>query len=185
MLFAGSPLIGRVFMRRARKPSVTILTNAAATAAVLAILAASGWPASAASLTRSVDVDGTPQEVWSAIGPFCAIRDWHPAIGSCTEDGKTPPTRTLVTKDGTATFVELQIAASPKRHRYSYTFVSSPLPVRNYRSTLMVTAGSNRHSVVTWSGEYTPEPGKDEDAVEALSGIYDSGLQAIKTRFEK
>ncbi len=185
MLFADSRLIERILARQARKSSVTILTNAVATAAVLAILAASGWPASAASLSRSVDVDGTPQQVWSAIGPFCAIRDWHPAIGSCTQDGKTPPTRTLVTKDGTATFVELQVAASSKQRRYSYAFVSSPLPVSNYRSTLKVTAKGSRQSVVTWSGEYTPDPGKDEDAVEALSGIYESGLQAIKTRFEK
>ena len=71
---------------------------------------------------------------------FCAIRDWHPAIGTCTEDGKSRSTRTLVTKDGKATFVELQTADSQEKHLYGYTFVSSPLPVSNYKSILKVTA---------------------------------------------
>ena len=37
-------------------------------------------------------------------------------------------------------------------------------------------------STVTWTGVYTPAPGKEKDASEALSGIYESGLAAIKTR---
>lgn len=140
-------------------------------------------PASAASLSRSAEIDGTPAAVWAAIGPFCAIGNWHPAIGNCTEDGKSPPTRTLVTKDGKATFVELQTANSPRKHLYGYTFVSSPLPVTNYHSTLKVTAKGSNHSVVTWSGDYTPDQGKEKDANDALAGIYESGLQAIKAKF--
>ena len=65
-------------------------------------------PASAANLTRSVEVGGTPSEVWSVIGSFCAIKDWLPPVGMCIEDGKSPPTRTLITKDGKASFVETQ-----------------------------------------------------------------------------
>jgi hypothetical protein len=141
-------------------------------------------PTSAASLSRSVDVDGTPSAVWSAIGPFCAIRDWHPAIGTCAEDGKSPSTRTLVTKDGTATFVELNVSQAHAKNQYSYTFVSSPLPVTHYRSTLKVTARGNG-SKVTWSGDYTPDNGKEKDADQALAGIYETGLQAIKDRFAK
>jgi len=168
------------------KKHVAAKTVAAVTSVLIAVLL-TAWalPASAASLSRSVEVDSTPSQIWSAIGPFCAIQDWHPAIGTCTEDGKTPSTRTLVTKDGKATFVELQTAQNPQMHEYSYAFVSSPLPVTNYRSTLKVTAKGGDRSVITWSGEYTPDHGKEAAAVEALSGIYESGLQAIKIRFEK
>ena len=62
-----------------------------------ALLSAGASAASAATLSRSVDVSGTPAAVWSMIGPFCAIKDWLPPIGACSEDGKTPPTRTLIT----------------------------------------------------------------------------------------
>ena len=141
--------------------------------------------ASAATLSRSIEVNGAPATVWSAIGAFCAIKDWLPPVGMCIEDGKTPPTRTLVTKDGKASFVEKQTARSDKEHSYSYTFVSSPLPVTNYTSTIKVTAKSDGVSIVTWTGTYTPDSGKEKDANDALNGVYESGLAAIKAKFTR
>ena len=172
-------------VRKVRTSAIVRMTKTAAPVSVFVLLAGSMVPASAASLSRSVDVDSTPAQIWSQIGDFCAIRDWHPAIGSCTEDGNHPPTRTLVTKDGKATFVEFQTAASREKHLYGYTFVSSPLPVTNYRSILKVSAKGRGRSEVTWSGDYTPDAGKEKDADAALSGIYESGLEAIKAKFAK
>ena len=159
-----------------------MVAKAAVSACALVLLTAGTSPVSAASLSRSVDVDGTPTTVWSMIGPFCAIKDWHPAIGTCIEDGNGSQTRTLVTKDGKATFVETQTARSDAEHFYSYTFNSSPLPVAHYTSTLKVTAKSKDISTVTWSSTYTPDRGKENDARDALRGIYESGLDAIKTK---
>ena len=119
------------------------------------------------------------------IGPFCAIKDWLPPVGTCTEDGKVPPTRTLVTKDGKATFVETQTGRSDTRHFYTYTFQSSPLPVTHYKSTIEVAAKGNGVSTVTWRGTYTPDQGREKDANDALAGIYSAGLDAIKARFAK
>ena len=141
--------------------------------------------ASAASLSRSMEVNGTPAAVWSAIGAFCAIKDWLPPVGMCIEDGKSPPTRTLVTKDGKAAFVEKQTARNDAEHTYSYSFVSSPLPVTNYSSTIKVTAKGEGTSVVTWTSTYTPDSGKEKDASEALNGVYEAGLSTIKARFAK
>lgn len=170
---------------QSRKSAAARLAKAAGPVSVFILLAANIIPASAASLSRTVEVDGTPAQIWSQIGAFCSIRDWHPAIGSCTEDGKTPPTRTLVTKDGKATFVELQTAASQEKHLYGYTFVSSPLPVTHYKSILKVSAKGRGRSQITWSGDYTPDAGKEKDADAALSGIYESGLEAVKAKFAK
>jgi hypothetical protein len=167
----------------APQTAIAKLIWAAGPFSIFILLAICVAPASAASLSRSVEVNGTPSEIWSKIGAFCAIRDWHPAIGTCTEDGKTPATRTLVTKDGSATFVELQTEHSQEKHLYGYTFVSSPLPVTHYQSILKVTAKDGGRSLVTWSGEYRPDPGKEKDADAALSGIYEAGLDAIKAKF--
>ena len=166
-----------VFLQRAKKYVTTVCA--------IALLCAGASSASAATLSRSIDVNGSPAAVWSMIGPFCAIKDWLPPIGACSEDGKTPPTRTLVTKDGKATFVELETARSDAKQTYSYSFTSSPLPVSNYRSTIMVVAKSPGISTVTWSATYTPVPGKEKDASDALNGVYEAGLDAIKTRFAK
>jgi hypothetical protein len=162
---------------------ITALVRSAALCA--AALCFGGIPASAANLTRSIEVNGAPSAVWSVIGSFCAIKDWLPPVGMCIEDGKSPPTRTLVTKDGKASFVETQTARSEKEYSYSYAFVSSPLPVTNYSSTIKVTAKGDGVSAVTWTGTYTPDPGKEKDAIDALSGVYEAGLAGIKAKFRK
>ncbi len=165
--------------------SIHRVKNYAMSVCVLALLSAGATSASAATLSRSIDVNGTPETVWSIIGPFCAIKDWLPPIGTCTENGKSPPTRTLVTKDGKATFVELQTARSDGKFTYSYSFTSSPLPVTNYKSTIVVVVKEPGISTVTWSATYTPTPGKEKDASDALNGVYAAGLDAIKTKFAK
>src|SRR5512146_2909657 len=80
-------------MRRLRgapqspKPAAAKLIGAVKPSSVFILLAICVAPASAASLSRSAEVNGTPHEIWSMIGPFCAIKDWHPAIATCAEDG--------------------------------------------------------------------------------------------------
>jgi hypothetical protein len=140
---------------------------------------------SPATVSRSVVVQGTPAEVWAMIGSFCAIEKWLPPVGTCTEDGNTPPTRTLVTRDGTATFVERQTARSDSENFYSYAFVSSPLPVTRYSATIRVAANGQYRSTVTWNGTYTRDAGKEDDAATALDGIYKSGLESIQRLAEQ
>lgn len=142
-------------------------------------------PAAAASLSRSVDVDAPASTVWSLIGPFCAIEDWHPVVGSCGEVGN-PPIRTLVTKDGKTTFVELEVARNEREHFYSYSFEASPFPVTHYIGTIwVVPAFDTNKSTVLWTGTYTPLPGMDKEANDDFAGVYDTGLAALKARFAR
>jgi polyketide cyclase/dehydrase/lipid transport protein len=136
--------------------------------------------AHAATLTRSVVVAGTTSQIWAMVGPFCAIKDWLPPVGSCTETSESPPVRTLVTKDGQATFVERQVTRSDKEHFYSYEFVSSPLPVSHYQATIRVVALDSNRSIVTWSASYAPDKGRAAEADQALRGIYAAGLSTIQ-----
>ena len=158
------------------------VTGTAVSVCALAVANAFSSPASAAELTRSVDVTATPAQVWSVIGPFCAIKDWHPVVGTCTEDGKTPPTRTLVTKDGKVTFVEPETARTD--HSYSYTFAASPFPVTHYTGTISVVAKGSDGATIVWHGTYTPNPGKAKEATADFAGVYETGLAALKTRFK-
>ena len=151
----------------------------------LAALNAYSPPASAApatSLARSIDVDAPPATVWALIGGFCAIKDWHPVIATCAVDGKTPPTRTLLAKDGKTRFVEREMARDDVQHLYSYNFVSSPLPAANYFATIRVVP-HGAGSTVLWSGSYIPQDGQEKAVNDALAGIYETGLNAIKAKF--
>lgn len=138
--------------------------------------------AQAATLTRSVVVAGTTSQIWAIVGPFCAIKDWLPPVGTCTETSESPPVRTLVSKDRKATFVERQLTRSDKEHFYSYEFVSSPLPVRHYQSTIQVAALDTNRSIVTWSASYSPDKGRAAEADQALRDIYAAGLSSIQSQ---
>lgn len=166
-----------------RNPTIPLRCLAALGMAVL--LSAGAAPASAATISRTANVKASASTVWSLIGSFCAIKDWLPPVGECIEDGKSPPTRILVTKDRKAAFVETQTARNEAEHSYSYTFLSSPLPVSNYTSTIKVTAQGDGSSTITWSGSYTPDHGKEKDASEALNGVYEAGLAEIQARLAK
>jgi hypothetical protein len=171
-------------MKKISNHWAALLTRRAAIGVVM-LLGTINAPASAATISRTADVNASVSTVWSLIGPYCAIKDWLPPVGQCIEDGKTPSTRILVTKDGKAAFVERQTARSEAGHSYSYTFLSSPLPVSKYTSTIKVTAKPDGSSTVTWSGFYTPEHGKEKAANDALSGVYAAGLAEIKARLAK
>lgn len=174
--------------KQTRKLKINQFARGASIFAILIsnnVIASTPAPSHTTSLTRSINVNSSPAAVWAAIGPFCSISEWHPAIASCSDDGKSPPTRTLKTRDGDATFVELQTARNTSRHSYSYTFTSAPIPVTNYNSTLSVVANRHGGSTVRWSGVYRPNPGMDRAAANALSGIYVSGLQSIQARLAK
>ena len=159
--------------------------NCSAVLGLLAFLDAGIAPASAARISRSADLNAPASAIWALIGPYCAIKDWLPPVGQCIEDGKTPSTRTLVTKDGKAAFVERQTARNEVGRSYSYTFLASPLPVSNYHSTIKVTPKGDGSSTITWSGSYTPARGQEQAANDALSGVYEAGLAEIEARFAK
>ena len=83
----------------------TVLLTCFSVLGVAALLSAGIAPAFAATISRSADVKASASAVWSVIGPFCAIKNWLPPVGECIEDGKAPPTRVLLTRDGKAAFV--------------------------------------------------------------------------------
>lgn len=162
------------------RASARIKTAAAALAVIAGLHAA---PASAATLAESVDVNASPAAVWALIGPYCAIANWLPPIGTCRLEGEGSSVRTLVTRDNGATFVEREVARDDARYFYSYAFVSSPLPVHDYLSTIRVTARGMGGSTVTWTGEYKPDHGQEKVARDALTGVYRAGLETIASRF--
>ena len=57
----------------------------------VAITFALAGAASATDIRHKVEVPGDASKVWSQIGGWCAISDWHPVIAKCEEskDGNT------------------------------------------------------------------------------------------------
>ena len=138
-------------------------------------------PGLALEVRQTVEVAAPPEEVWQQIGDFCAIADWHPAVGQCARsDQNGVAMRTLTTVDG-GVLVEKRVQYSDEGMSYTYELVEGPWPVTDYVATLAVMAGASG-SLITWSGEFAAAGAPDDQAIEVISGIYRTGLAALKDR---
>jgi uncharacterized protein YndB with AHSA1/START domain len=148
------------------------------TLAAAVILAATTGAACALEASKSVDIKAPPAKVWEAIGDFCGIAQWHPAVATCTPSvrGKRH-IRTLALKGG-GTVVERLVVRHEKAMDYTYAIVTSPFPVSGYRSTIKVAPGATG-SVVSWTGSFKAKGVDDATAISTMQGVYDSGLAAL------
>lgn len=154
-----------------------LLRNVAVVAAMTLPLAAN-----ATEVSREVIFAANADDVWAAIGPFCAIADWHPGLESCMEEQINGVThRRLVAKDG-AHFLEKLIAHDNSAMKYSYTIEEGPLPVADYSATISVSQSDGETHVV-WSGTFEPKGVSEAEAVDVMNGVYDAGLNWIRQSF--
>jgi hypothetical protein len=129
---------------------------------------------------RMVSLPAAPEAVWSEIGGFAGIADWHPLIGRAelTEiDGETY--RHLTTTDGEL-FLERLIETGP-RH-VTYEMMDGPLPATDHRATLSVVAEPGGCHVY-WSAYFVPTGPDAHMADEIVGAFYEIGLRALRDRF--
>jgi hypothetical protein len=137
-------------------------------------------PAFAVDVKKSAGVPASPDAAWKAIGDYCGIANWHPAIAKCEISKKDGATyRTLTLKGGGEVF-EKQLGWDDAGRTYSYNIESSPLPVANYKATISV-APDGTGSTIVWTANFDAKGASDEKAAETIGGIFDAGLQSLKT----
>ena len=123
-----------------------------------------------ALLVHSVWRTPAPAEwLWKKIGDFCGIENWIPAVEKCvlSKGGKE---RTVYVK-GDGQVVERLDNWDDAKRTYSYTILSSGLPVDDYHSTISVEPDGNG-SVLKWRGTYKAKGTSDAEAKKLIDGIY-------------
>ena len=133
-------------------------------------------------------VNAPAEKVWAIIRRFDAVVDWLPFVKSSPiEDGGDPTrvgcVRVLTQTDGEV-FREVLLALSDAERSYSYTFVSSPVPVRNHQTTLRVlpiTDGDR--SSVEWSSRFEIDPKYEAQLVDLMNQNFLAGLRNLAEKF--
>jgi len=139
--------------------------------------------ASAIEVMNKVEVKTTPDKAWAAIGAFCDVKNWHPALASCEISKKGDATfRMLTTKDGAKIF-EQELSRDDKAHSYSYAIIESPLPVTNYKATIKVDPGTGGNVAIVWVASFDPK-GPEADAKKVIGGIFAAGLDSLKAQLD-
>ena len=133
-----------------------------------------------AKVNMATPLDVSADQAWKLIGGFNALPDWHPGVEkSELEDGGKVRRLSLM---GGGEIVERLERASDDERVYSYTIESGPLPVQGYRSTIRVKEEGGK-ATVEWSSEFTPSGASEQDAVAAIQGVYQAGLDNLRKMF--
>lgn len=131
-------------------------------------------------VSMKTSVDAPVAKVWQAAGGFNTLPSWHPAVEqSALEDGGKRRRLKLV---GGGEIVEEQLTRDEGQRSYSYSILSGPLPVANYRSTFTVREEKDGSATVEWSSDFEPV-GAETDAVETIQQVYRTGLENLRKMF--
>ena len=164
------------------------LLRSGVAAASLSILSTSVIAAPGAlSASREITLDRPPATVWKLLGEFNALDVWLPPVrGSSSTGNPTEPGAIRVLDLGNnASVTEKLLDYSGVRRSYSYAFLKSPLPVKNYVATIEVNEAPQGRTVVKWYSTFDAAGAPDDKAREAILGIYDAGLQKVAAIFGK
>jgi hypothetical protein len=147
-------------------------------------------------VTETIQIDAPPAKVWAIIGNFQDI-NWLPPVAKTEGSGGNTPDqakRKLTLKDGGTideALTKYDDAGMSMSYRIEQVDVKV-LPVNNYSSTITVTPAEGGKSQVEWKGAFyrgfmnndPPPELSDEAALKAVSGVYKSGLAAVKAKAE-
>jgi Polyketide cyclase / dehydrase and lipid transport len=136
-------------------------------------------PALALDVVVQQESAATPEAVWTAIGDFCGIAKWHPAIAKCEMSAKGADTFRALTLKGGGVVNEKQLSFDNKTMSYSYTIEDSPLPVKNYSAVLSVKP-KDKGSVISWTAKFDARDDSDADAIKTITGIFEAGVTPLK-----
>ena len=134
-------------------------------------------------VSMSTKLPVSPDEVWELIGGFNALPDWHPAVTSSEIKGKGKGSVRTLSLAGGGSIVEKLEQLDEKGRTYSYSILSSPLPVANYTGTIHIEEDKDGKAKVTWESEFEPMGAPEGDAMEVIQGIYQSGFDNLQKMF--
>ena len=116
----------------------------------------------------------SPDTVWSLVGDPQKFAAWHPAVIQSEVEGAT---RRCTLADG-ATIIEEIVRHSDSDRSYSYRIVESPLPIRDYVSTLRVEP-DGQGARLTWESEFEAVGAPADEVETMLRGLYQAGLDSL------
>lgn len=126
-------------------------------------------------------------EAWEAIRRFDAVADVLPFVVSSPIEDDSEPTAVgavrVVTQEDGGVFREVLVAHSDAEHFYSYTFLGSPIPVRDHRTTIRlreITDGD--HTLAEWSSRFDIVPESEAELVGLMQENFLAGLRALDAR---
>lgn len=126
-----------------------------------------------AQVTRRFNMSA--DDLWAMIGDFGNTGKWSGRPPeACIQEGEgIGALRTLTVEDGRVIVDRLDAQG---QYFYSYSIVTSPLPVKSYSATMSVASLSNATCEFTWTGDIDPDGIDNEQATQFFENVYHMGI---------
>lgn len=141
-------------------------------------------------------ISASPQAVWDMVKDFHDM-SWHPAIIKTEGDGgNSSGAKRVLMLPNDGKIYEILEKYDSEKHSFFYRIEKvdvKVLPVTNYSSWFNIAPAEDGGSVVTWKGAFyrgfpnnePPPELSDQAAVDAVTGVYKSGLSNLKKLLEQ
>ncbi len=138
-------------------------------------------------VVKSVELNQPVDIVWKKVADFGDLGAWHPAVAKTEivagKNNTAGAKRVLTLKDG-GKINETLTAYNAKAKSYTYKITDGVLPVNDYVSTVSVHSNGEGKSVVVWQSQFNAKaPADEKTASDTIKGVYDGGLNQLKTLF--
>jgi hypothetical protein len=139
------------------------------------------------TVTKEAVINTDAQTLWNLVGGFGMIHTWHPGVASTvlTGNGTTVGDKRELTLGNGAKVYETLEGLDNTQMQQSYTITQSPLPVANYHSTISVASAGEGKANFKWTSTFEAVGAPDEEAMNAVGGIYQAGIDALTAKFNK
>ena len=135
-------------------------------------------------VSMSMDLGVSADQVWELIGGFNALPNWHPAVEKSEIEGEGAGSVRTLHLAGGGTITERLERLDDAGKVYNYSIISSPLPVANYNSTIRLhETDDGKGCKVEWESDFQAAGAPEGDAVAAIQGVYQAGLDNLKKMF--
>lgn len=121
-------------------------------------------------------------KVWEIVRDFGGVAKWGgPAIQSCSVEGEGIGAIRRIGLPGGLAIAERLEAFDDAGRSLSYAIVEkSPIPVKNYLSTIRISEVGAQECRVDWESTFEPDGTGEEQAQGMVRGIYTGGIAGIR-----
>lgn len=137
-------------------------------------------------IEEKIVINASAKAVWALAGGFKAIDRWHPDVADSTliGTGKEAGDIRVLKLNNDKTIVEMLESYDENEMIFQYRIIESPLPVENYIASITVMSKDDNSTEIIWRSSFNAAGVSEGEAKELISGIYLTGLNALKRLFK-
>jgi hypothetical protein len=135
-------------------------------------------------------IDAPIERTWEVVRRFDAVGELLPFVESSPIEEDREPTAVgavrVVTQTDGAVFREVLVEHSDAERYYSYTFVGSPIPVRNHRTSLrLLPITDGDRTLGEWSSRFEIAPEAEAELVGMMEKNFLAGLRTLDSHLSR